>query len=112
MAIAEAEKAILDNAYQMTCAEAEKATADETFNNVCPQLHHCGFCPSRKCGPFRCTFCRFLFETREKFEEHQNYVWTQRTKCELCGNKLNCMALKEHMKTIHGKDLQWLVKAC
>ena len=110
MAIAEAEKAISDNANKMTSDEAEKATTDAEFNEVCPRRHY-GSCPHRKCGPFKCTFCRGLFETREEFVEHQIKASTEKNKCELCGKKVNCFALKKHMNNIHGKDFQWLVKA-
>ena len=70
MATAEAEKAFSDIAYKMSCAEAEKAKMDESFNKVCPR-HHYGVCRHRRCGPFKCTFSRGLFKTREEFVEHQ-----------------------------------------
>jgi hypothetical protein len=110
MAIADAEKAISDNAFKMACAEAGKATIDESFNKVCPR-HHKGVCPHKRCGPFVCTFCRGLYGTREEFVEHQSEAYTEKNKCELCGKKLNCFALNKHMNYIHGKDLQWVVKA-
>ena len=110
MAIAEAAKAISDNANKMTSDEAEKATTDAEFNEVCPRRHY-GSCPHRKCGPFKCTFCRLEFETRDNFVEHQAEARTKTIKCDFCGNRLHCNALKKHMKNIHGKDFRWLVKA-
>ena len=65
LAIAEFEKAISDNANKMTFDEAEKATTDAEFNEVYPH-HHYGYCPHRKCGPFKCTLCCLQFETRLK----------------------------------------------
>ena len=110
MDIAEAETDISDNANKKTFDKAEKATTDAEFNVVCPR-HHYGYCPHRKCGPFKCTFCRLQFETREKFVGHQAEARTETIKCNFFGNKLNCNALKKHKKNIHGKDFQWLVKA-
>ena len=91
LAIAEAQN-FLDNANQMVFDKAEKAITDVEFKKVCPRPHY-GYCPHRKCGPLKCTFCRLSFETRYTFVEHHTEARTETTKCELCGNKLNCMAL-------------------
>ena len=52
----------------------------------------------------------YAMEKGENFQNHQKEDWAEKTKCQLCGNKLNCMALKKHMKHIHGKDFPWIVK--
>ena len=65
---------------------------------------------NRKNGPFRCSFCRIPFQTREKFKEHQKEDWAEKTKCNMCGHKLNCRALKKHMENTHEKEIDWVVQ--
>ena len=75
-------------------AELDKAEG-ETSSNV-PQVK---MSIIKIHGPFRCSLCRVLFNTREKFKERQKEDWAEKTKCYQCGHKLNCMALKKHIKT-------------
>ena len=105
MAIAEAEEAIIENA-ENTKAELEKAEiAKAELDNV-PQVK---MSIIKIHGPFRCSLCRVLFNTREKFKEHQQEDWAEKTKCYQCGYKLNCMALKRHIKNTHNKDISCIV---
>ena len=56
------------------------------------------------------SFCRIPFQTREKFKEHQKEDWAEKTKCNMCGHKLNCRALKKHMENMHEKEIGWVVQ--
>ena len=108
---AKAEKADRKLAEEM--AEAEKGYHDWDFAIAMKEIQDTS--PSNSehrhtNNSFRCTFCRVLFVQKEKFQEHQKEDWHEKSKCHLWGNKLTCMLLRKHMKDIHGKNLQWIVK--
>ena len=85
------------------------------FCNISVELYrlaHAHACDeyNRKNGSFRCSFCRIPFQTMEKFKEHQKEDWAEKTKCNMCVDKLNCRALKKHMENIHEKKIDWVVQ--
>ena len=113
MLVVEANKAMSDEELARLMAEAEKGSYDWEYAEAVKALTDISPANSehrKQQSSFRCTFCRILFDKKEKFQEHQKEDWAEKTKCQLCGNKLNCMALRKHMKHIHGKNLQWIVK--
>ena len=114
MAIAEAEKAILDNAdntkAELEKAEKAKVELDKAQEESCYDYPQVKMSIIKIHGPFRCSLCRVLFHTQEKFKEHQKEDWVEKTKCYQCGHKLNCMALKKHIKNMHNKDIPWIVQ--
>ena len=90
--------------------EADKGPCDWDYAVTEKDMAPSGPEYRKKPNAFRCTFCRVRYGKKENFQNHQKEDWAEKTKCQLCGNKLNCMALKKHMKHIHGKDFPWIVK--
>ena len=91
-------------------AEAEKGPCDWDYFVTEKDMAPSGpDYKKQKPNAFRCTFCGVRYGKKENFQNHQKEEWAKKTKCQLCGNKLNCMALKKHMKHIHGNDFPWIV---
>ena len=106
----EAAKANIEVNGEAEEAEAEKGPCDWDYAVTEKDMTPSSPDYRKKSNAFRCTFCRVRYGIKENFQNHQKEDWAEKTKCQLCGNKLNCMALKKHMKHIHGKDLPWIVK--
>ena len=121
MAIAEAEKAISNNAYKMRCAEAEKAKTEASNpiivqNKGSSEMEHDDAIRNnfnnteKQTQTLRCSICRKIFPGNTEFNEHKK-DWNCMTsvKCPLCAVELlSCEVVMKHLRKEHKRNFNWI----